>query len=52
VRAAQLKTAGKNHLHRIQDLWLASQAIQHGFKLLTRNLRDFDDIPGLIVDSM
>jgi predicted nucleic acid-binding protein len=30
-------------------LWLASQAIQHGFKLLTRNPGDFDDIPGLIV---
>lgn len=47
--AAQLKTSGKTHRPRIQDLWLASQAIQHGFKFLTRNLADFDDIPGLIV---
>lgn len=33
--------------HRVQDLWLASQAIQHGFKLLTNNPKDFKDIPGL-----
>jgi predicted nucleic acid-binding protein len=45
--AAQLKISGKTHRPRIQDLWLASQAIQHGFTLLTRNLRDFADIPGL-----
>jgi predicted nucleic acid-binding protein len=47
--AAQLKTSGKTHRPRVQDLWLASQAVQHGFKLLTRNLGDFNDIPGLIV---
>lgn len=47
--AAQLKTSGRSHRPRIQDLWLASQAIQHGFILLTRNLSDFEDIPGLQV---
>jgi len=50
--AAQLKTSGKNHRPRIQDLWLASQAVQHGFKLLTRNVKDFADIPGLIVATV
>jgi predicted nucleic acid-binding protein len=45
--AAQLKAAGREHRHRVQDLWLASQAIQHGFKFLTRNGKDFEDIPGL-----
>ncbi len=45
--AAQLKTAGKTHRPRIQDLWLASQAIQHGYPLLTRNSKDFTDIPGI-----
>lgn len=35
--------------HRMQDLWLASQAIQHGLKLLTGNIKDFKDIPGLRV---
>ena len=29
------------------DLWLAAQAIQTGFKLLTSNEKDFRDIPGL-----
>jgi len=50
--AAQLKTSGKTHRPRIQNLWLASQAIQHGFTLLTRNLRDFEDIPGLQVGTV
>ncbi len=47
--AAQLKMSGINPRPRIQDIWLASQAIQQGFSFLTRNLRDFKDIPGLIV---
>jgi len=45
--AAHLKMAGRGHRYRIQDLWLASQAIQHGYGLLTRNKQDFADIPGL-----
>ena len=45
--AAHLKLAGKDHHYRIQDLWLASQAVQNGFKLLTQNEKDFFDIPGL-----
>lgn len=45
--AAQIRAAGRDHRQRIQDLWLASQAIQHAYSLLTRNLRDFADIPGL-----
>lgn len=45
--AAALKAAGRGHRYRVQDLWLASQAVQHGYALLTRNRRDFEDIPGL-----
>lgn len=45
--AAQIKQSGRSHRYRIQDLWLASQAIQHGLKLLTRNSKDFADVPGL-----
>ncbi len=45
--AASIKTAGKQHRYRVQDLWLASQSIQHNYRLLTRNKTDFDDIPGL-----
>ena len=45
--AAAIKAAGRSHRYRVQDLWLASQAIQHGLRFLTRNERDFTDIPGL-----
>jgi predicted nucleic acid-binding protein len=45
--AAQLKTAARKPRHRVQDLWLASLAIQHSYRFLTRNRADFDDIPGL-----
>ena len=45
--AAKLALSGRGHDFRIQDLWLASQAIQHGFSFLTLNPKDFEDIPGL-----
>lgn len=45
--AAQIKAAGRQHRYRVQDLWLASQALQYGCPLLTRNPHDFEDIPGL-----
>ncbi len=45
--AAQIKAAGRQHRYRVQDLWLASQALQHACRLLTRNRHDFEDIPGL-----
>lgn len=37
----------RSHRTRVQDLWLAAQAIQHGLGLVTRNPGDFADIPGL-----
>lgn len=46
--AAALRTAGRGSpQHRVQDLWIASQAIQHHLRLLTHNVKDFSDIPGL-----
>lgn len=45
--AAQLKAMARNPRQRVQDLWLASQAIQHSYRFLTRNEVDFRDIPGL-----
>lgn len=45
--AAELRKIGRSADYRIQDLWIASQAIQHGFPVLTRNVKDFKDIPGL-----
>lgn len=48
--AAVLARGGqKAHRTRVQDLWIASQAIQHGMPLVTRNSSDFADIPGLDV---
>lgn len=45
--AAHLQREGRGHRYRVQDIWLASQAIQRGLKLLTTNRKDFQDIPGL-----
>jgi predicted nucleic acid-binding protein len=45
--AAALRSRGQQFHYRVQDLWLASQAIQHGLSLLTYNRKDFEGIPGL-----
>lgn len=45
--AAKLTKAGRDPKVRINDLWLAAQAIQRDFHLLTSNPKDFADIPGL-----
>ena len=49
VLAAKIKKAGKDPHVRVNDLWLAAQAIQRDLNLLTSNARDFADIPGLRV---
>ncbi|MDA0991451.1 MAG: PIN domain-containing protein [Verrucomicrobia bacterium] len=45
--AADLASMGAPHRYRIQDVWIAALAIQHGLKVLTQNRRDFEGIPGL-----
>lgn len=45
--ATHIPGSGRTVRHRVQDLWLTSQAVQFGFKLLTHNEDDFKDIPGL-----
>ena len=47
VLAADIKKAGRDPDVRINDLWLAAQAILRDFRLLTSNGKDFSDIPGL-----
>lgn len=47
--AADLDNLGKPSRHRVQDIWIAAIAVQHNLKVLTRNPRDFADIPGLQV---
>jgi hypothetical protein len=45
--AAQLTGVGRGADFRIQDLWLAAQAVQREFTILTTNAKDFQDIPDL-----
>jgi predicted nucleic acid-binding protein len=45
--AAKLRKSGRNPYVRINDLWLAAQAIERDLNLLTANAKDFADIPGL-----
>ena len=45
--AAKLTRAGRGPDFRIQDLWLAAQAVQRNLTLLTANAKGFQDIPDL-----
>jgi predicted nucleic acid-binding protein len=45
--AARLRKTGRDPHVRVNDLWLAAQAIQREFRLLTSNAKDFADVPGL-----
>jgi len=47
--AAALDNSGRPSIRRVQDLWLASIAVQHNLKILTQHPKDFRDIPGLDV---
>jgi len=47
VLAAAIKLAGRSPRPRYNDLWIAAQAIEHGYVLLTLNSNDFADLPGL-----
>lgn len=49
--AARLHAAGRGHAFRVQDLWLAAQAVERDLTLLTANFRDFEDIFNLKVVS-
>jgi hypothetical protein len=47
ILAAKLRKAGRDPHVRVNDLWLAAQTMQHDFRLLTSNAKDFADVPGL-----
>lgn len=47
VLAAAVKLAGRSPRPRYNDLWIAAQAIEHGYVLLTLNTSDFVGLPGL-----
>lgn len=50
--AAKLRKTGRDPNVRVSDLWLAAQAIQRDFKLLTSNLKDFEDVGELKVIAL
>lgn len=47
ILAGRLAKSGRGHDFRVQDLWLAAQAVERRFTLLTGNAKDFKDVPGL-----
>jgi predicted nucleic acid-binding protein len=52
VLAAAVKQAGRSPRPRYNDLWIAAQAIEHGFVLLTLNANDFVGLPGLQLKTL
>jgi len=47
VLAAAVKQSGRSPRPRYNDLWIAAQAIEQGYTLLTLNPDDFVGLPGL-----
>lgn len=47
VLAAAVKQSGRSPRPRYNDLWIAAQAIEHNYLLLTSNPKDFSHLPGL-----
>jgi hypothetical protein len=47
--AAFMKQSGRSPRTRVNDLWIAAQAIENDFALLTTNIKDFEGLPGLRV---
>jgi predicted nucleic acid-binding protein len=45
--AAAVKQAGRSPRPRYNDLWIAAQAIENNYALLTTNPDDFAGLPGL-----
>jgi predicted nucleic acid-binding protein len=47
VLCATIKQAGRSPRPRYNDLWIAAQAIEHSYALMTLNTEDFSGLPGL-----
>jgi predicted nucleic acid-binding protein len=52
VLAAAVKRAGRSPRPRYNDLWIAAQAIEHSYALLTLNADDFTGLPALRLLTM
>jgi len=49
ILAAFMKQSGRSPRIRVNDLWIAAQAIENDYALLTAKLKDFESLPGLQV---
>jgi predicted nucleic acid-binding protein len=49
ILAAFMKQSGRSPRTRVNDLWIAAQAIENDYALLTANLKDLEGLPGLRV---
>ena len=47
--AAFMKQSGRSPRTRVNDIWIAAQAMENDYALLTANLKDFEGLPGLRV---
>lgn len=47
ILAAALRQSGRSPRSRYNDLWIAAQAVENGYALLTLNVDDFAGLPGL-----
>ena len=47
--AAFMKQSSRSPRTRVNDLWIAAQAMENDFALLTTNGKDFEGLPGLRV---
>jgi tRNA(fMet)-specific endonuclease VapC len=43
--------AKKGTMIGVHDSWIAAQCLEHGLKLVTRNVREFNRVPGLSVEQ-
>jgi predicted nucleic acid-binding protein len=50
--AAAVKQSGRPPRARYHDLWIAAQAIEHEYILLTLKTGDFTDLPGLRIPTL
>jgi len=49
ILAAFTKQSGRSPRTRVNDLWIAAQAIENDYVLLTSNIKDFAGLPGVRV---
>jgi predicted nucleic acid-binding protein len=47
ILAAFMKQSGRSPGTRVNDIWIAAQAMENDYDLLTANLKDFEGLPGL-----